>query len=195
MGDTEGLDPHAWLDRHGGYLFRYAMAVLRDRQLAEDAVQECLLAALQARTGFSGQSSERTWLTGILKHKIVDIVRRDSRESSTEGLGDAEDPYGEFNACFDATGHWAARLTEWGDPERHLESKQFWRALQFCLDNMPRRLAQLFMLREVVGTDSAAICQEMGISPTNLWTQLYRGRMSLRLCLEKHWLGREAPAC
>lgn len=195
MGDSEGSDPHAWLERHGGHLFRYAMAVLRDRQQAEDAVQECLLAALQARAGFSGRSSERTWLTGILKHKIVDIVRRDRRETSTEGLGEAEDPYGEFAACFDASGHWAARLAEWGRPEQSLESKQFWRTLQFCLDHMPRRLAQLFMLREVLGMESEAICQEMGISPTNLWTQLYRGRMSLRQCLEKHWLGREAPAC
>lgn len=195
MGDTEGSDPHAWLDRHGGHLFRYALAVLRDRQLAEDAAQECLLAGLQARAGFSGQSSERTWLTGILKHKIVDSVRRDSRATSTEGLGESDDPYGEFSACFDATGHWAARLAERGRPEQSLESKPFWRALQFCLDNMPRRLAQPFMLREVLGTDSEAICQEMEISPTHLWTQLCRGRMSLRLCLEKHWLGREAPAC
>lgn len=195
MAETEGLDPQAWLERHGSYLYRYAMSVLRNEQLAEDAVQECLLAALQARAGFSGQSSERTWLTGILKHKLVDIVRRDSRETSTEGLGESEDPYGEFDACFDATGHWAARLTEWGRPEQGLEAKQFWQVLQYCLDRMPRRLAQLFMLREVVGTDSDAICQEMEISPTNLWTMLYRSRMSLRLCMEKNWLGREGQPC
>jgi len=195
MAEAEGLDPQVWLERHGSYLYRYAMSVLRDEQLAEDAVQDCLLAALQARAGFSGQSSERTWLTGILKHKLVDIVRRDSRETSTEGLGESEDPYGEFAACFDATGHWAARLTDWGKPEQSLEAKQFWKVLQYCLDNMPRRLAQLFMLREVVGTESEAICQEMEISPTNLWTMLYRSRMNLRLCLEKNWLGREEQPC
>jgi RNA polymerase sigma-70 factor (ECF subfamily) len=195
MAGTVALDPDSWLDRHGSYLFRYALAILRDRQLAEDAVQDCLLAGLQAGAHFTGKSSERTWLTGILKHKIVDIVRRDSRESTLEGLGEAEDPYGEFAACFDATGHWAARLTEWGSPEQSLETKQFWKMMQFCLDRMPRRLAQLFMLREVVGTESEAICQEMDISPTNLWTLLYRSRMNLRLCLEKQWLGREGQAC
>ena len=191
----EGLDPDAWLDRHGSYLFRYAMVVLRDKQLAEDAVQECLLAALQAHASYSGAASERTWLTGILKHKVVDIVRRDCRETAQEGLGEAEDPYGEFGACFDASGHWSARLTDWGRPEQSLEQKQFWKILQYCLDNMPRRLAQLFMLREVVGTESEAICQEMDITPTNLWTMLYRSRMSLRVCLEKTWLGREGQTC
>jgi RNA polymerase sigma-70 factor, ECF subfamily len=191
MRSTEALDPDSWLDRHGSYLFRYALAVLRDPQLAEDAVQDCLLAALQARASYAGQASERTWLTGILKHKIVDIVRRDSRESAQEGLGEAEDPYGEFDACFDASGHWAARLAEWGNPEQSLKKRQFWRILRYCLDRMPRRLAQLFMLREVVGVESEAICQEMAITPTNLWTQLYRSRMSLRLCLESQGLGRE----
>jgi RNA polymerase sigma-70 factor (ECF subfamily) len=195
MAEIEALDPDSWLDRHGSYLYRYALRVLRDEQLAEDAVQECLLAALQAHARFSGTSSERTWLTGILKHKIVDIVRRDSRESAQEGLGEAEDPYGEFDACFDATGHWAAELVEWGNPDRTLENKQFWQILQYCLDRMPRRLAQLFMLREVVGAESEAICQEMEITPTNLWTLLYRSRMGLRQCLEKEWLGREGAAC
>jgi len=195
MTGTQGLDPDAWLERHGGYLYRYALAILRDSQLAEDAVQECLLAALQAHANFAGGSSERTWLTGILKHKIVDIVRRDSREAAAEGLGEAEDPYGDFAACFDASGHWAARMAEWGSPEQSLEKKRFWQALQFCLDRMPRRLAQIFMLREVVGTESEAICQEMEISPTNLWTLLYRSRMNLRLCLEKNWFGQEGQTC
>lgn len=191
MSSAQALDPDSWLDLHGSYLFRYALVVLRDEQLAEDAVQECLLAALQAHANYSGKSSERTWLTGILKHKIVDIVRRDSRESPHEGLGEAEDPYGEFGACFDASGHWAAKLAEWGNPEQSMEKQQFWRILQYCLDHMPRRLAQLFMLREVVGTESEAICKEMAITPTNLWTMLYRSRMNLRLCLENQGLGRE----
>lgn len=194
MSRTQQLEPELWLDRYGTYLFRYALSNLRDERLAEDAVQDCLLAALQAQGGYTGQASERTWLTGILKHKIVDIVRRDSREKPLDTV-DMENPYGEFEAGFDETNHWAAELIEWGDPASAFENKVFWQVLEACLSAMPRRLAQLFMLREVVGADSEKICQEMEISPTNLWTMLYRGRMSLRRCLERNWAGGEEVQC
>ena len=188
MSRTQQLEPELWLDRYGTYLFRYALASLRDERLAEDAVQDCLLAAWQAQAGYSGQANERTWLTGILKHKIVDIVRRDSRERPVESL-DISEPYGEFEASFDETGHWADVLAEWGDPAKAFEHKLFWQVLEACLSAMPRRLAQLFMMREVVGADSEKVCQEMEITPTNLWTMLYRSRMSLRRCLEQNWAG------
>lgn len=195
--ETRGdLDPEQWLRRHGDYLFRYAYATLRDERRAEDAVQECLLAAWRGRAGYTGQAGERTWLTGILKHKIVDCIRAESREPATEDIEDlADDPYGEFADSFDATGHWAAPVAEWGDPRESLERKQFWRVMQFCLEHMPERLARLFTLREILGEDSDEICKEMAITPTNLWTMLYRGRMSLRRCLERHWPGTEGGAC
>ena len=194
MSEKNKLEPALWLERYGTYLFRYALNTLRDERLAEDAVQDCLLAALQAQAGYSGQASERTWLTGILKHKIVDIVRRDSREKPLEAV-DMDNPYGEFEAAFDETGHWGHSLAEWGNPETALENRRFWQAFEECLAAMPRRLAQLFMLREVVGADSEKVCQEMEITPTNLWTMLYRGRMSLRRCLERNWAGGEEAQC
>jgi RNA polymerase sigma-70 factor (ECF subfamily) len=192
MDATDGLEPEQWLRRHGDYLYRYAYAALRDERRAEDAVQDCLLSALRAREAYAGRAGERTWLTAILKHKIVDIIRAESREQATADLDELAEPYGEFEACFDATGHWSVPVADWGDPERSLEKTQFWRILRHCLDNMPNRLAQLFTLREIVGRDSEAICQEMAISPTNLWTLLYRGRMSLRRCLEQNWPESEA---
>ncbi|NWG86934.1 MAG: sigma-70 family RNA polymerase sigma factor [Hydrogenophilaceae bacterium] len=190
MSTGHQLEPGLWLERYGTYLFRYALATLRDERLAEDAVQDCLLAAWQAQSTYSGQASERTWLTGILKHKIVDIVRKDSREKPLEKI-EPDNPYGEFEAGFDETGHWANLLAEWGDPAAAFENKFFWQVLEACLSAMPRRLAQLFMLREVVGADSEKVCQELEITPTNLWTMLYRSRMSLRRCLEQNWAGVE----
>ena len=65
---------------HRGYLLRVAVLQLRDNDLAEDVVQDTLVAALQGAQGFSGRSSLKTWLTGILKHKIVDAIRRKTRE-------------------------------------------------------------------------------------------------------------------
>lgn len=192
MDARDRLEPEQWLRRHGDYLYRYAYAALRDSRRAEDAVQDCLLSALRACDAYGGQASERTWLTGILKHKIVDLIRSESREQATIDVEELAEPYGEFEACFDDSGHWAAPVADWGDPERSLERAQFWRLLRDCLDAMPRRLAQLFTLREIVGRDSETICQEMAISPTNLWTMLYRGRMSLRRCLEQQWPETEA---
>ena len=190
MSAKNTLEPDLWLERYGTYLFRYALANLRDERLAEDAVQDCLLAALQAQSSYSGQANERTWLTGILKHKIVDIVRKDSREKPLENV-DMENPYGEFDAAFDETGHWGHTLIEWGTPETSLENRRFWQVFEACLSAMPRRLAQLFMLREVVGAETEKVCKEMDITPTNLWTMLYRSRMSLRQCLERNWAGGE----
>ena len=195
MDATDTLAPETWLQRHGDYLYRYAYAALRDARRAEDAVQECLLSAWRAKDSYTGNARERTWLTGILKHKVVDCIRSESRELTRDDLEDLAQPHGEFEACFDETGHWAAPVAEWGDPESDLEKKQFWLIMHDCLDAMPKRLAQLFALRELVGRESEAICQEMAITPTNLWTLLYRGRMSLRRCLEQHWLEMEGGLC
>ena len=73
-------NPNDWLNEHGDYLYRFALTRLRDQHLAEDAVQETLLAAIKNSAGFTGKSVARTWLTGILKHKIIDIMRRAQRE-------------------------------------------------------------------------------------------------------------------
>src|SRR5688500_20409857 len=82
------------------YLLRYASLQLRDPHLAEDVVQETLLAALAGEAGFGGRSNLRTWLTGILKHKIVDAIRRLSRETTVATDAD------EFEALVRERGHW-----------------------------------------------------------------------------------------
>lgn len=184
-----GIDsPEDWLDAHGDALYRYALVRLRDAHRAEEAVQETLLAALQARERFSGTASVRTWLIGILKHKIMDQFRREVREVS---LNDPDDQSGNddqtIQSSFSSSGRWSADLADWGNPEAALEQDQFWSLLHDCLDRIPRRLARLFMLREVMGESSDDICQELAITPANLWTMLYRARMGLRQCFERQW--------
>src|SRR5712691_763475 len=117
------------------YLLRYASLQLRDRHAAEDAVQETLVAALAGEAGFGGRANLRTWLTGILKHKIIDAIRRSSRET-TAGTED------EFDALFDETGHWAAPPAAWQDPDAALERSDFFRVLQDCLARLPARTSQ-----------------------------------------------------
>ena len=166
------------------YLLRYASMELRNREAAEDCVQEALLAALSAPASFEGRSNLRTWLTGILKHKIVDAIRRQSRERPVEGQ---EEDLADLDALFNETGHWADRPQPWEDPDGALHQKQFLAALETCLAGLPARTAQVFMLREHLGLETAEICKEFGLTSTNCWVLLYRARMLLRECLEKNW--------
>lgn len=173
---------------HRGYLLRVAMLQLRDNDLAEDVVQDTLLAALQGATGFSGRSSLKTWLTGILKHKIVDAIRRKAREPAFETL-EEESQLDDFDALFDDTGHWENPPADWGDPESQLSRQQFFDIVQFCLEKLPPNTARVFMMREVMELTGDEICKELTITSTNLWVILYRARVALRQCLEQNWFG------
>ena len=169
-----------------GYLLRVAVLQLRDNDLAEDIVQDTLVAALQGAQGFSGRSSLKTWLTGILKHKIVDAIRRKSREPAFASL-EEETQIEDFDALFDDSGHWENPPADWGDPESQLSRAQFFDIMQFCLDKLPPNTARVFMMREVMELESGEICKELSITSTNLWVILYRARMALRQCLEQNW--------
>jgi RNA polymerase sigma-70 factor (ECF subfamily) len=171
---------------HRGYLLRVAVLQLRDNDLAEDVVQDTLVAALQGAQGFSGRSSIKTWLTGILKHKIVDAIRRKAREPAFAALED-EVQLDDMDALFDESGHWDNPPADWGDPEAQLSRLQFMDMLQFCLEKLPPNTARVFMMREVMELESGEICKELAITSTNLWVILYRARMALRQCLEQNW--------
>jgi RNA polymerase sigma-70 factor (ECF subfamily) len=186
-------DPERWVEMHGDALYRFALLRLRDPKLAEDVVQETLLSALQGRDRFAGDSSERTWLIGILKHKVVDCFRKSSRESPVENAAQFEEGMEEV---FDETGHWKPgevwRPAEWSaDPGLLFERKAFWVALDQCLSKLPPQMAHVFSLREIDGVDSDEICLVLKISSSNLWVLLHRARMQLRKCLEVHYFGKE----
>jgi RNA polymerase sigma-70 factor (ECF subfamily) len=173
------------LERHRPYLLRFALLQLRDRTAAEDAVQDALLAAIQGASGFAGQSSLRTWLVGILKHKIIDSIRKTAREQTLErsdGEG-AED----LDAFFSDDGHFAEPPEDWATPERSLEERRFFEALERCLQALPTNTASAFTMRELMGLETAEICKELGISTSNCWVMLHRARLSLRACLERTW--------
>jgi RNA polymerase sigma-70 factor, ECF subfamily len=165
------------------YLLRYASLQLRDSHAAEDAVQETLVAALAAEASFQGRANLRTWLTGILKHKIIDAIRRMSREPTLLPEADTA----EFDALFDQSGHWVEPPAAWTDPDASLEQKRFFAALEICLKRLPQKIAQAFMMREHLGLETGEICKELAITPTHCWVLLYRARMALRECLEKDW--------
>jgi len=177
------------VEKERPYLVRYASLQLRDADAVQDAVQETLLAALSAEGSFEGRSNLRTWITGILKHKCIDAVRRASRESPLPGE-DAESAAADFDALFDEREHWREHPKPWEDPDGALHQKQFLQALEACLAGMPARTAQVFMLREHAGLDTDEICKELAITSTHCWVLLYRARMALQQCLQTNWFGK-----
>lgn len=186
---VNGAAPEKWLAEHGDALFRYACLRVRDRDAAEDLVQETLLAALQSKGDFAGRSSERTWLIGILRHKLADHWRRHGREAPLENCTDAADPDELLELLFDAENgdHWRAPPFHWLKPDAALEQRQFWDVLSDCIGDLPPAQAQAFALCEIDGVAGAEVCKVLDVSPTNLWVMLHRARLRLRQCLEIHW--------
>ena len=190
-------DPRfAEIEGHRPYLLRYALAQLRDGELAEEAVQEALLAALESVATFGGRSSLRTWLTSILRFKVIDLQRRAVSERAQVELTDfaaSPDDEGWLDDLFDATGHWRQAPQAWSDPEAALEQRRFWEAFERCLDRLPAAGGRVFFKREILGDETEAICKDEGITASNCWVILHRSRLALRSCLEKNWFGKDPP--
>lgn len=184
------LDRQAELNALRPDLLRFARLQLRDAAAAEDAVQETLLAALQGSHRFESRSSYKTWLISILRNKIIDIIRGQSREVAASSLADDEagdDALAE--TLFDRGGHWQASAApgRWADPEATFEQQQFWAVFEACLDHLPAKTARVFMMREILGLDTDEICKETGISSSNCWVVLHRARLGLSACLQTRW--------
>jgi len=181
------------LAEHRTYLLRYARLQLRNDAWAEDAVSETLLAALSKPQSFGNRSQLKTWLVGILKHKIVDTLRQRRREVSlATDDGDGSD---ELEAlAFKADGHFMEQPAEWGDPEQELNSRQFFAVLEACTEKLPAAMGRVFLMREWLELPSEDICKELKLTPTNLYVQLHRARLRLRECLELNWFGRHSPS-
>ena len=179
-------DPALWVDQHGDYLYRYALMRVRNRELAENLVQETFLAALTARKGFTGRSTERTWMVGILKHKVIDHYRKSFREKSVSEIQTDEEQT--IDSFYDSVGNPGKYPKDWmPDPEALLHSKEFWEIFRECLSKLPERTASAFSMRELDDQSTEDICKELGITPTNLWVILHRARLQLRECLERNW--------
>ena len=174
------------------YLMRFARLQLRNDAWAEDAVSETLLAALAKPQAFEARSQLKTWLVGILKHKIIDAMRQRQREVTFDSGSDDDnaDPL-EFMA-FRADGHFAEKPADWGNPEQDLKSRQFFAILEACTDKLPAVQGRLFLMREWLEMSSEEICKELALTPTNLYVQLHRARLRLRECLDLNWFS-QAP--
>ncbi len=172
------------------FLLRLALLQLQDKALAEDVVQETLLAALAGEARFERRASLKTWLLSILKHKILDAIRARNRVLPLTPSGSAgEDEYDltPFDALFDAQGYWAEPKDTWSDPETVAERTAFFNVLEACLTRLPERTSRAFLMREWLENEPDEICSLLQVTPGNLRILLYRARMQLRVCLDANW--------
>ncbi|MFN7863442.1 MAG: sigma-70 family RNA polymerase sigma factor [Curvibacter sp.] len=179
-------------------LLRFARLQLGDAAAAEDAVQEALLAALGNAGQFDGRAQVKTWVFGILKHKIVDTIRQQARSTNVSALGPQEASMDQtFDALFRDNGHWtpAARPRDWGDPQAALRQQRFWDVFDACLNHLPENTARVFMMREFLEFETREVCQTLGITVSNCNVMLHRARNALRLCLQRGWFVTGASTC
>lgn len=189
MTDRPLTDSQSLIDHHGDFLYRFALVRVRNQDVAEDLVQETFLAALQGTYRESGQSAERRWMIGIMKHKIVDYFRRASREP----VQNPDQPDHKAEDTFLDDGHWkpdAAVMQNWPEqPDGLIERRQFWDALAGCMERLPPRAAQVFTLRELDELETESICELLQLTPTNFGVILHRARKQLRDCLSSRYFG------
>jgi RNA polymerase sigma-70 factor (ECF subfamily) len=185
---TDSASLHRQLEAMRPQLIRFAQLQLRNQTLAEDAVQDALLAVLEKPERFAAQSSFRTYVTGILKFKIIDALRASTRERQIDAGEDQNDD-DVVDALFAADGHARETPRQWGNPDSALEQKDFFRILEVCLEKLPAKTARIFMMREWLELETDEICKELAISTSNAWVLLYRARLRLRECLDLNWFG------
>lgn len=184
MIQTDVIDPREWVTNHADYLYAFALVRLNDEELARDLVQETFLAALERLDRFERRSSERTWLTAILKNKVMDVYRK---KSMVPYRGEDAGYAGFFEQ---ENGHWKEEYAprafgiEEGDP---LASKELNRVLQQCLRKLPALWLSVFTLKHIDDATTATICGQLGISSANFWVIIHRAKVNLRACLQKNW--------
>ena len=198
-GASQPLDPArtrprpADIESSRPALTRYARRALRNAADAEDAVQETLAAAIVSSEAFDGRSSRMTWLLAILKHKIVDVYRRQAREVPLDDAPDS-DASDDGDTLFTPAGHWREPPANWGSPDAALAQRDFMQVLEGCIASLPLRMARVFTMRELMELEVDEICDALDISENHCFVMLHRARMKLRLLLEERWFAPPAAA-
>ncbi|MDB5015200.1 MAG: sigW 3 [Mucilaginibacter sp.] len=183
------LNPHQWVSAHADYLYAFAITRLNDEELARDLVQDTFLAALEKTGNFEGKSSERTWLTAILKNKIIDVYRKKSSGLKTTAIMKAEPGQDDFFNKDD--GHWNKEHLPQAfgiEDKDHLVSKEFEQVLKKCMQKLPALWMAVFTMKHMEDEPTDTICTELKVSASNFWVIIHRAKISLRACLQKNWI-------
>ncbi|MEP6950326.1 MAG: sigma-70 family RNA polymerase sigma factor [Ginsengibacter sp.] len=183
------LQPEKWVELYADYLYTYALGRLNDKELARDLVQDTFLSALEKTDGFRGESTERTWLTAIIKYKVIDIYRKRSGSFATRdkfSLAADDEEYFDPDLNNWKKEHWPAPFgVEDSDP---LHNKEFMSVLQKCVQKLPPLWLSVFRLKHLEDEGTEDICKELRITSSNFWVIVHRAKVNLRSCLQKNWI-------
>lgn len=183
------VQPSLWVEQHGDYLYRYAYSRLRDSNAAEEVVQETFLNGIKYQAQYSGKGTQQAWLLGILKHKIIDYVRKRAKHGRAQPYEDEHDP---THQLFDEKGYWKPGAIPWSkSPDRDLQTAELWQVVKECLTGLPSGQADVFMLSVMEEMDSDEICKELSITPSNLWVRMHRARLGLAKCVSSRWFSQD----
>ncbi len=183
------LNPETWVKNYGDYLYGYAYSRMRDANAAEEVLQETLLAGVKHSGQYAGKGSVRGWLMAILKRKIIDYFRSRKKHAGTS-LSDDEDAFDPSTALFDQQGNWKPGAFKWApSPEKNLEMSELSGVVQECLSSIPKGQADVFVLSVMEEMDSNSICEQLSITPSNLWVRMHRARLGLAKCVSEKWAG------
>ena len=187
------LEPEKWVTLYGDFLYALALMKVGNNDIAQDIVQDTFLSAISAKETFKGNSSEKTWLTVILKNKVIDYYRKKDVLKDAEGyLTKTDISFHEvfFETNVDSYGHWLEETApkEWTEQaDNSVNRKEFYQVLRFCISKMPHKLVPAFMAKYIDDEDSEKICKELNISSSNYWVMIHRAKVLMRSCLEKNW--------
>ena len=177
------LNPNKWIDLYSDYLFNYTITRVNDREIAKDLVQDTFFAGLKSMKNFKGEASERTWLISILKRKIIDYYRK---INSKKGKAEVRMNY----VSEEQEGDWLEERVEdhnYLNAEDTLENSELGDAIYDCMDKLSDKQATVFKMKTILGYETETICNELNITPSNLWVIIHRARLQLAECLEKNW--------
>jgi len=185
MNTGQEQNPNTWVDLYGNYLYNYAISRVYNQEIAEDLVQETFLSAVKAIERFEGRSTVKTWLTSILKRKIIDYYRKNARNKEDALLDN--DQF--FQSEGILKGHWedSELPNKWEIDSELSQNNEFHQVLKECLSHLPTKMAATFTMKEVEGYSTEETCKELDISPSNLWVMIHRAKLKLRKCIEKKW--------
>jgi RNA polymerase sigma-70 factor (TIGR02943 family) len=189
IAENRQLNPHQWVETHADYLYAYAIARINDEEQAKDLVQETFLAALEKVNTFESKSSERTWLTAILRNKIVDVYRKKSTGMVAIDIHQAEQEQADFFNADD--GHWNAERAprSFGiDDHDPVINKEFNQILQKCMQKLPALWLSVFTMKHIDELTTDIICMELKVTAANFWVIIHRTKLNLRACLQKNWI-------
>lgn len=184
MSDHQ-INPNKWIELYSDYLFNYTITRVNDREIAKDLIQDTFFAGLKSMKNFKGEASERTWLISILKRKIIDYYRK---INSTKGQAEVRMTYTNSE---ENEGDWLEERVEdegYLNAQDTLENTELGDAIYDCMDKLTEKQARVFKMKTLLNYETEAICNELKITPSNLWVIIHRARTAMAACLEKNWL-------